>query len=239
MIPAQFERSERIFGKAGMEQFASSHVLVFGDGGVGAACAEALIRGGIGHISLVDDDDIDISNLNRQIHTSHENLGQAKVDSHKERLLSISPHAKITTLKKRLTADNVAEFYVEKVDYTADCIDTLTSKVALAQYCQDRELKIISAMGAGNKLDPTRFRVSDIFESHEDRMARAMRAALKKAGVNKLQAVWSDERLSIRSQEDESLRKALPGSTSFVPPVVGYIMAGFIFNDLAKDILNR
>ena len=192
-METQFARTELLFGKENMEKLAAVRVCIFGIGGVGGYVAEALARSGVGHLELVDNDVVALSNLNRQIIATHETLGQFKVDVMKRRILSIIPDAEVVTHKCFYLPETQARFDFTKYDYVVDAIDTVAGKISLVMQAEASGTPIISSMGAGNKLDPTAFRVADIYETSMCPLAKVMRKELKKRGVKKLKVVYSKE----------------------------------------------
>ncbi len=230
----RFSRSELIVGREGMEKITHSTVAIFGIGGVGSYAAEALARTGIGKIILVDYDIIDISNINRQVHATTSTIGMYKVDAMKERLLEINPNLEIVIYKEGYNKDTKYLLLSPEYDYIVDAIDMISSKLDLIISSKTLGIPIISSMGAGNKLNPTQFKVSDIYSTSVDPMSRVMRRELKKRGVDSLKVVWSDEIPMKINMEVEDIRKAIPGSISFVPPVAGLIIASEVIKDLIK-----
>ena len=234
----QFSRTERLLGKENMEKLAAARVCIFGIGGVGGYVAEALARSGVGHLELVDNDVICLSNLNRQIIATHETLGQYKVDVMKERILSINPTAEVTVYKCFYLPETRAQFDFTNYDYVVDAIDTVAGKIALVLQAEESGTPVISSMGAGNKLDPTAFHVADIYQTSVCPLAKVMRRELKKRGVKKLKVVYSKEQPVAVQNGEESLqsspRRIIPGSIAFVPSVVGLIIAG----EVVKDLVN-
>ena len=192
-METQFSRTELLLGKENMEKLAAARVCIFGIGGVGGYVAEALARSGVGHLELVDNDVVALSNLNRQIIATHKTLGQFKVDVMKERILSINPDAEVVTHKCFYLPETQAQFDFTKYDYVVDAIDTVAGKISLVLQAEACGTSIISSMGAGNKLDPTAFRVADIYETSVCPLAKVMRKELKKRGVKKLKVVYSKE----------------------------------------------
>ena len=246
----QFSRTELLFGKEAMEKLAGARVAVFGIGGVGGYVCEALVRSGIQKFDLVDDDKVCLTNLNRQIIATRKTVGQYKVGVMRDRILEINPDAEVMIHKCFFLPDNADEFPFADYDYVVDAVDTVTAKISLVMKCQEMGIPIISAMGAGNKLDPTQFRVADIYKTRVCPLARVMRRELKKRGVKKLKVVYSEEQPT-RPIEDMSIscrshcicppgaahkcteRRDIPGSTAFVPSVAGLIIAGEVIKDLA------
>ena len=245
----QFSRTELLLGKEAMEKLKNARVAVFGIGGVGGYVCEALVRSGIGAFDLIDDDKVCLTNLNRQIIATRKTVGKYKTDVMRERILEINPDASVQTYKCFFLPENAAEFPFEKYDYIVDAIDTVTAKIALVMKAQEKNVPIISSMGAGNKLDASQFRVADIYKTKVCPLAKVMRRELKKRGVKKLKVVYSEEK-PIRPMEDVSIscrtnciclpgakhkcteRRDIPGSVAFVPSVVGMILAGEVIKDL-------
>jgi len=241
-----FSRTELILGSAALERLDRAHVMVFGVGGVGSYASEALGRCGVGTVTLVDHDIVNETNINRQAHALHSTIGQLKIDAMASRLLDINPSAKIHKIAKFYSPGAADDFFSDSIDYVLDCIDTLACKIDLAIEVGKRGISIISCMGTGNKLDPSRFQVSDISKTRDCPLARNMRKELRKRGVNHLKVVYSQEApiapldtelhgamLQELSQEASS-RRAIPGSVSFVPATAGLLMAA----EAVKDMLN-
>ena len=247
----QFSRTELLLGKAAMEYLAGCRIAVFGIGGVGGYVCEALARSGVGTFDLIDDDKVCLTNINRQIIATRKTVGQYKADVMKDRILDINPQAEVNIYKCFFLPENAADFPFDKYDYVVDAIDTVTAKIELVMQCQKMGVPIISSMGAGNKLDASAFRVADIYQTRVDPLARVMRRELKRRGVKKLKAVYSEEQ-PIRPIEDMAIscrahcicppgtkrhctdRRDIPGSTAFVPSVAGLIIAGEVIQDLTK-----
>lgn len=235
----QFSRTELLLGRDGMERLARARVAVFGLGGVGGCAAEALARSGVGTLDLIDSDRIGLTNLNRQILATHRTLGQFKADAARERVLEINPEAVANARRVFYGPDTAGDFDFTKYDYVVDAIDTVTGKLALIQAAQAAGTRIISCMGAGNKLDPTAFRVADIYETSVCPLARVMRKELKKRGIQHLKVVYSQEipRNPRGDLYQESLagevRRQVPGSAAFVPTAAGLVLAGEVVKDLA------
>lgn len=247
----QFSRTELLFGKEAMEHLAECRVAVFGIGGVGGYVCEALARSGVGAFDLIDDDKVCLTNINRQIIATRKTVGKYKTDVMKERILDINPHAEVNTYQCFFLPENASDFPFDKYDYVVDAIDTVTAKIELVLQCREKKVPIISAMGAGNKLDPTMFRVADIYKTKMDPLARVMRYELKRRDVKKLKVVYSEEK-PIKPVEDMAIscrtncicppdtkrhctdRRDIPGSTAFVPSVAGLIIAGEVIKDLTK-----
>ncbi|WP_195955739.1 tRNA threonylcarbamoyladenosine dehydratase [Clostridium saudiense] len=230
----EFCRTELLVGEEGINKLHNSKVIVFGIGGVGSFVVEALTRAGVGNLILVDNDTICISNLNRQIHATQATVGMIKVEAMKERVISINPKCNVEAKQVFITADNISEIIPSDVDYVVDAIDTITSKLALAEYCYKNNINIISSMGTGNKMDPTQFRVSDVFKTKVCPLAKVMRHELRKRGVKKLKVVYSEEMPMTpdKGRAVPSAKRQTPGSISFVPPVAGMIIGGEVIKDL-------
>lgn len=227
-----YSRTESLIGKDSLNILKNSKVIVFGIGGVGSFTVESLCRCGIGEISLVDFDTIDITNINRQIHAMSNNIGKYKVDEMKKRIELINPDIKVNTFKKKLDKNNVENFNLKYYDYVVDAIDIITSKIYLIKCCYENNINVISAMGAGNKLDPTRFKVVDIYKTSGCPLARVMRRELKKLGIKKLKCVCSDEASSGEVIESYERRKSSPSSISFIPSTMGLIITSEVVKDL-------
>ena len=230
----EFCRTELLVGEEGINKLHNSKVIVFGIGGVGSFVVEALTRAGVGNLILVDNDTICISNLNRQIHATQATVGMIKVEAMKERVISINPKCNVEAKQVFITADNISKIIPSDVDYVVDAIDTVTSKLALAEYCYKNNINIISSMGTGNKMDPTQFRVSDVFKTKVCPLAKVMRHELRKRGVKKLKVVYSEEMPMTpdKGRAVPSAKRQTPGSISFVPPVAGMIIGGEVIKDL-------
>lgn len=246
---AQFSRTEQLLGKEAMEKLVDARVAVFGIGGVGGYVCEALIRSGVGAFDLVDHDTVCLTNLNRQIIATQKTIGRYKVDVMKERMLEINPDAVIRTHRRFFLPDNADTFPFATYDYVVDAVDTVTAKIELVIRAQEKNVPVISCMGAGNKLDASRFRISDIYKTSMCPLAKVMRRELKKRGVEKLKVVFSEEK-PVKPSEDMSIscrencicppgaahkcteKRAIPGSVAFVPSVAGLIIAGEVVKDL-------
>lgn len=228
----QFERTALLLGKVSVEKLARKRVAVFGVGGVGGFVCEGLVRAGIGAIDIVDKDTVALSNLNRQLIALHSTVGKNKVDVLEERLKDINKNLIIKKYKCFFLPETSETFDFREYDYVVDAIDTVTGKIELILKAKEAGVPIISAMGAGNKLDPTAFQVSDIYKTSVCPLARVMRRELKKRGVEKLKVVYSKEE-PIKPQFEEG-EEVVPGSVSFVPPALGLIIAGEIVKDLIR-----
>ena len=227
----QFSRTELLIGKEGVNKLHSCRVAVFGVGGVGGYAAEALVRSGIGSIDIIDNDKVHITNLNRQIIATHSTLDRYKVDAAEERIKDINPDCKVTKYNTFFTPETSSEFDFRQYDYVVDAIDTVSGKIELVMKCNEAGVPIISSMGAGNKVHPEKFEISDIYKTSVCPLAKVMRQELKKRRIKKLKVVYSKEP-PIKQILNDSAGKRVPGSISFVPSVVGLIIAGEVVNDL-------
>lgn len=228
----RFSRTEMLLGQEGMERLAASTVAVFGIGGVGSFVAEGLARAGVGHLVLIDNDVICLSNINRQIHATADTVGRRKTEAMRERILGINPEAVVDRIDDFYLPENGEKFFRQDYDYVADAIDTITGKIHLVLQCHERGIPIICSMGAGNKLEPARFEVADIYDTSVDPIARIMRKKLKEHRIPHLKVVYSREKPIAAGSGDPAGTRAVPGSISFVPSVAGLIMAGEIVRDL-------
>ncbi|MFT3983958.1 MAG: tRNA threonylcarbamoyladenosine dehydratase [Lachnospiraceae bacterium] len=245
----QFSRTELLLGKEAMNRLEKSRVAVFGVGGVGGYVCEALVRSGIGAFDLIDDDKVCLTNLNRQIIATKKTVGKYKAEVMRDRILEINPNAEVRIHKCFFLPENAEEFPFAEYNYIVDAVDTVTAKIELVMRAQEMRIPIISSMGAGNKLDASRFRVADIYQTKVCPLAKVMRRELKKRGVGELKVVYSEEKPT-RPIEDLSIscrnncicppgakhkcteRRDIPGSVAFVPSVAGLIIAGEVVKDL-------
>lgn len=228
-------RTEMLLGKDGVDRLNEARVIVFGVGGVGGYAVEALARAGVGHIELVDSDRVSLSNINRQIIATQNTVGMYKAEAMRDRILSINPDAKVVCHNVFFDEETKEMFDFSGFDYVVDAIDSLSSKVELIASAHQSGTKIISAMGAGNKLDPTKFEVSDISKTTVCPLARAVRLALRKRGINHLKVVYSKELPVIPPEVSDGEKKRVPGSISFVPSAMGLIIAGEVIKDIAQN----
>ncbi|MBM6619701.1 tRNA threonylcarbamoyladenosine dehydratase [Bacillus suaedaesalsae] len=247
----QFSRNELAMGKEGLDLLRNSTVAVLGVGGVGGFAAEALARSGVGRIVLVDKDDVDITNINRQVIALLSTVGRQKVEVMKERIADINPECEVIALKMFYTEETYEQFFSHGLDWVIDASDTISYKIHLMKECLNRNIPIISSMGAANKTDPTRFKIADISKTHTDPLAKVIRTRLRKEGIHKgIKVVFSDEspiviREDVRKEitdENAKIRKAKmpPSSNAFVPSVAGLIMGGHVITQITKDIkINR
>lgn len=243
----QFSRNELAIGKEGMEMVKGSTVAILGVGGVGSFAAEACARSGVGKIILVDKDDVDITNINRQLVANLSTVGQSKVEVMKKRIADVNADCEVVTLHMFYTEETYEEFFSHKPDYVIDASDTLIYKVHLIKECYSRRIPIISSMGAANKTDPTRFQIADISKTHTDPLAKMIRKKLKQAGIRKgVPVIFSDESpIVVREdvvetvgKKDAAIRKAQmpPSSNAFTPSTVGLIAASWVVNQITKSI---
>lgn len=228
-------RTRILLGDSGVEKLKKAKVAIFGIGGVGGYVLEGLARSGVGSFLLVDSDEIDISNLNRQIIATRDTIGMKKVDAAKERVLSINPEASVETRCCFFLPENAAEFDFSGYDYIVDAVDTVTAKIAIILKAKEAGVRVISSMGAGNKLNPALFEIADLYETETDPLAKVMRRELKKRGVTELKVVWSREKpVNAGLPRVGPGRRATPGSVSFVPSAAGLIIAGEVVRDLTE-----
>ena len=228
----QFSRTELLIGKEGIERLKKSKVAVFGIGGVGSYVVEALVRAGIENFILVDNDEVDITNINRQIIATHKTIGIPKVEVAKQRILEINPKAKVEIHQEFFMPES-KEILDNTVDYVVDSIDTITAKIELVIRAKKLDIPIISCMGTGNKLDPSKFEIADIYNTSVCPLAKVMRKELKKRGIEKHKVLYSkEEPINLIFNENET---RVPGSISFVPSVAGLIIAGEVIKDILKE----
>lgn len=232
----QFLRSEMMLGTKALETLAQSHVAVFGIGGVGSCCVEALARAGVGQLTLIDQDIIGESNINRQIEALHSTLGEGKADAMAKRVLDINPDCMVTPILGRYTPETAEDFHLASFDYIVDAIDTVSAKLDLIERSLGKNTPIISAMGTGNKLDASLFRVSDISKTTDCALSRIMRKELKNRGIKHHKVVFSPE-LPQKTEQKETPppgRRSVPASVPWVPPVAGLLLAGAVVEDLIR-----
>ncbi|PXV95839.1 tRNA A37 threonylcarbamoyladenosine dehydratase [Lachnotalea glycerini] len=248
----QFSRTELLFGKDAMQRLEQARVAIFGIGGVGGYTVEALARSGIGTIDIIDDDKVCLTNINRQIIATRKTVGQYKVEIMQERIHDINPKTQVNKYQCFFLPDNADQFEFENYDYIVDAVDTVTAKIELVMQAQKYNVPIISAMGAGNKLDPTKFEVADIYDTSICPLAKVMRRELRKRNIGSLKVVYSKEE-PIKPLEDMAIscrqncicppgaerkctqRRSIPGSNAFVPSVAGLIIAGEVIKDIAYN----
>lgn len=231
----QFSRTELLIGKEGIEKLVNSKVAIFGIGGVGSFVAEALARVGIGNFLLIDNDVISESNLNRQIHALKNTIGKYKVEVMKERMMQINENAKIEISKEFFMPNSDEKIIDNNINYIVDAIDTVTAKIELVIRAEKLNIPIISSMGTGNKLDPTKFEITDINKTVVCPLAKVMRKELRSRGIKKLKVVYSkEEPIKPKQMQEQNEKKRVPGSISFVPSVAGLIIASEVVKDLIK-----
>lgn len=244
----QFSRTAMLLGKEGVNKLSDSRVLVFGVGGVGGFAVEGLARAGVGHIDIVDNDSVCLSNLNRQIIALHSTVGMDKVDVCCSRIRDINPDCEVNTYKCFYLPENAEQFDFTKYDYVIDAIDTVTAKLDIIVRCTEAGVPVLSSMGTGNKLDPTQIEVTDIYKTEMDPLAKVMRRELKKRGIRKLKVVYSKEKAlkpdysfdndneevpaDPEKSETAGRKKLPPGSVSFVPSVAGLVIAAEVIRDI-------
>lgn len=233
----EYSRTELLIGREGMNRLKNTSVMVFGVGGVGSHCIEALARSGVGKLILIDNDTVSLTNINRQSIAYHSTVGRYKTKVMKERIHDICPEIEVVTYEMFVLPDNIGTFFSEPVDYIVDAIDTVTAKLALVQLAKEKNIPIISSMGTGNKLHPEMFEVTDIYKTSVCPLCKVMRKELKARGIKRLKVLYSKEipvDISERvTEEEKGNRRSLPGSISFVPPVAGLIIAGEVIRELA------
>ena len=248
----QFSRTQLLLGKEAMDRLKGARVAVFGIGGVGGYVCEALVRSGVGAIDLIDDDKVCLTNLNRQIIATRKTVGKYKTDVMEERIHEINPDVSVVTHRCFFLPENADEFPFDEYDYIVDAVDTVTAKIALVMKAQEKNIPIMSSMGAGNKLDASAFKVADIYKTKVCPLAKVMRRELKKRGIKKLKVVYSEEK-PMTPIEDENdncknhcicppgvqrtclQRRSVPGSMAFVPAVAGLIIAGEVVKDIIAE----
>ena len=232
-----FDRTRIVLGDDAIDKLKRSHVAIFGVGGVGGYAIEAIVRSGVGEVTIVDNDTVSPSNINRQIIALHSTIGEKKIDVAEKRIKDINPECIVHKSDSFFLPGMEEEFSFSSFSYVVDAIDTVSGKIALIEAANKYSIPIISSMGAGNKLDPTLFTITDIYKTNTDPLSRVMRRELKKRGIKKLKVVWSPEKpitpIKIM-EEDNSKRRSTPGSVAFVPSVSGLIMAGEIIRTLAQ-----
>lgn len=233
----EFSRTELLLGSGAMERLHTCCVAVFGIGGVGGNAAEALVRSGVGKITLIDNDRVSLSNINRQVFALHSTVGVYKTEAARRRLLDIQPELEIETHNIFVGKDTIDEFDFSLFDYVVDAVDNVTAKLLIIQKAQENGVPVISSMGTGNKLDPTALEVADIYDTTVCHLARIMRREAKKRGLAPFKCVYSKEEALIPDADEAELKhnnRPVPGSTSFVPPAAGLIIAGEVIKDLIK-----
>ena len=250
MAQHSLSRTELLIGEEALNKLKKSKVMIFGIGGVGSFTVEALVRSGVSNLILVDDDTVCLTHLNRQIHATYETISKNKVDVMKQRILSINKNCQVETKQIFVKPEDLEKIIPNDVDYVVDAIDTVSSKIALAVYCEKKGINLISSMGTGNKLNPSEFKVSDIYKTKVCPLAKVMRYELKKRGVKKLKVVYSEE-IPRKPKEDDvvtcktgcvctggtkkcTAKRQIPGSISFVPSVAGLMIAGEVVMEIIE-----
>jgi len=232
----RFQRLELLIGVAALERLQNSSVVVFGVGGVGGYAVESLVRGGVGKLTLIDPDQVCVTNINRQIHALEKTVGQVKVEVMAQRCREINPQAEIMTHHCAYRQENSEQLLSPQYDYVLDCIDNITDKLHLLKNCYQRGLSVISSMGAANKLDPTKIEIADISATKKCRLARTIRKELRKQGINQgIKVVYSTEEFRTLSGIDAGERKPVLGSSSYLPPLFGLTMAGVVISALIGE----
>ena len=243
----EFTRSALLMGEAAVEKLQKSRVAIFGVGGVGGYVCEALVRSGVGAFDLIDKDVVDVTNINRQIIATHSTVGRPKVEVMRERMLDINPEVLINARECFFLPENATDFDFTNYDFVVDCVDTVTAKIQIIMQAKEAGVPVISSMGAGNKMDASRFKVADIYKTNVDPLARVMRRELKKRGVKKLTVVYSDEEpmtpvwdahwseSAEKTVKPEGRVKQTPGSVAFVPGAAGLIIAGEVVRQLISQ----
>ncbi len=253
MAQHALSRTELLIGSEALERLRNCKVVVFGIGGVGSFTVEALVRAGVGKLVLVDDDLVCLTNINRQIIATYKTISKPKVEVMRDRVLEINPKCEVDIFQTFVKADNIGDIISEDVDYVVDAIDTVSSKIALVMWCMEKNINIISSMGTGNKLDPTRFRITDIYNTKMCPLAKVMRKELRRRGVPSLKVLYSEE-MPMELKVDDVItckegcvctggskkcleKRQIPGSISFVPPVAGMIIGGEVLKDMIADLM--
>lgn len=240
-----FQRSRILIGDEAQDRLEKATIVVLGLGGVGGNCCEALVRAGVGSLIIADHDVYSASNINRQLFATSQTLGQRKTRAAAERLMAVNPYLKIREKDCFIIKDTLEEIIPKDADYVVDCIDTVTAKLDVAEYCQEHGIPLLSSMGAGNKLDPGKLVFKDVFDTKMDPLAKVMRHELRRRGVKKLKVLYSEEKPrkprvmdeEPPAREEGGLRpkRMTPGSVSFVPPVAGIMLAGYVVRDLIGE----
>lgn len=234
----EFSRTEMLIGAEGLSKLNNATVMVLGVGGVGGYCIEALARSGVGHLILVDNDTVSRSNINRQIIALQSTVGKLKTKVMEERIHNIFPQTRVTTYETFVLKENLEEIFKERPDYIVDAIDTVSAKLAVAEYAQEKEIPLISCMGTGNKLDPKKFEITDIYKTSVCPLCKVMRKECKERGIRKLKVLYSKEiPRKTTPLPDEKIpegKRSIPGSIGFVPPVAGLYLAGEVVNSFLE-----
>ena len=233
----EYSRTELLLGKDGMQKLKEATVMVFGVGGVGSHCIEALARSGVGRLILIDNDTVSLTNINRQSIASHSTVGRMKTEVMKERIRDINPDIQVTTYETFVLPDNLESLFLATPDYIIDAIDTVTAKIAIVELAQQQNIPLISSMGTGNKLHPELFEITDLSKTTMCPLCKVMRRELKARGIRHLKVLYSPEKpvdtTGRETGEDKGARRTLPGSISFVPPVAGLLIAGEVIREIS------
>lgn len=235
----EFSRTELLLGAKALQGLQAARVAVFGIGGVGGYVCEALVRSGVGHFDLVDMDTVSLTNINRQIVATHKTIGRYKTEVMQERMADINPEADVRVHNCFFLPENAQDFPFEEYDYVVDAVDTVTAKLSIIEKAQKAGVPVISSMGAGNKLDASRFQVADIYQTRICPLAKVMRRELKKRGIERLKVVYSEEepvKPKVQMERPPAGKHSVPGSVAFVPSVAGLILAGEVVKDLCADV---
>lgn len=234
----EYSRTELLLGEKGLKKLRNASVMVFGVGGVGSHCIEALARSGVGKLILIDNDTVSLTNINRQSIAYHSTVGKYKTKVMEERIRDICPEIQVVTHELFVLSNNLETLFTEKVDYIIDAIDTVTAKLAIVELAKEKNIPIISSMGTGNKLHPELFEITDLSKTSVCPLCKVMRKELKARGIKKLKVLYSKEIPVVITdritEEEKGNRRAIPGSVSFVPPVAGLIIAGEVIRELAE-----
>lgn len=234
----EYSRTELLLGEKGLKKLRNASVMVFGVGGVGSHCIEALARSGVGKLILIDNDTVSLTNINRQSIAYHSTVGKYKTKVMEERIRDICPEIQVVTHELFVLPNNLETLFTEKVDYIIDAIDTVTAKLAIVELAKEKNIPIISSMGTGNKLHPELFEITDLSKTSVCPLCKVMRKELKARGIKKLKVLYSKEIPVVITdritEEEKGNRRAIPGSVSFVPPVAGLIIAGEVIRELAE-----
>lgn len=235
----EFSRTELLLGAKALQRLQAARVAVFGIGGVGGYVCEALVRSGVGHFDLVDMDTVSLANINRQIVATHKTIGRYKTEVMQERMADINPEADVRVHNCFFLPENAEDFPFEEYDYVVDAVDTVTAKLSIIEKAQKAGVPVISSMGAGNKLDASRFQVADIYQTRICPLAKVMRRELKKRGIERLKVVYSEEepvKPKVQMESPPAGKRSVPGSVAFVPSVAGLILAGEVVKDLCAEV---
>lgn len=236
----EYSRTELLIGEEALERLKSATVMVFGIGGVGSHCVEALARSGVGTLILIDNDTVALTNINRQSIAYHSTVGEYKTKVMKRRIADIDPNIRVITHECFVLPENLESVFTEQIDYIVDAIDTVTAKLAIVEYAKEKMIPLISSMGTGNKLHPELFEIEDISKTSVCPLCKVMRRELKARGIYHLKVVYSKEKPSVtsnrESEEEKGSRRSIPGSISFVPPVAGLLIAGEVIRELAGEL---